>query len=155
MLTGRQSDWTSVWIAGVLLSVFASLAIADDAADKEAKRLEGTWKFVSLTSDGDEAKQEFIQKARWVIQGKTITFPGPNEGKITFEVDPSRSPKTIDMTSVAGPGKTAEGIYKIEGERLMICLPGGKRESPGRPRPVEFSGGEGMSLLVLERIKEK
>ena len=110
---------------------------------------------MSLTVDGDEAPQEFIQKARWVIQGNEITTGG---AKSRFEVDPGRSPKTIDMTGVEGPGqgKTAEGIYKIEGERLTICLPGGKGDSPaGRARPAEFSGGEHMSLVVLERIKDE
>jgi RNA polymerase sigma-70 factor (ECF subfamily) len=157
MLIVRKIDASFVWIAGGLLSVLASLAIADDAADAEAKGLDGTWKFVSLTVDGKEAPEEFVQKGRWVIQSKSITFPGPVKGKSTFEVDPSRSPKAMDMTGVDGPGqgKTIECIYKIEGERLTICLPGGKRESPGRPRPLEFSGGEGMSLVVLERVKEK
>jgi hypothetical protein len=51
---------------------------------------------------------------------------------------------------------TEIGSYKREGERLTICLPGGKGASPaGRARPAEFSGGEHMSLVVLERVKDE
>jgi hypothetical protein len=53
-----------------------------------------------------------------------------------------------------GRGFTAT-FDKIEGDRLTICLPGGRGESPGRPRPKEFDGGQALSLIVLERIKDK
>jgi uncharacterized protein (TIGR03067 family) len=154
-----RGDWRSAVLAGVVLAALASLAIADDAADKEAKRLEGTWKFLSLSVDGDEAPQEFIQKGRWSIRGKEITIPGPGGGKLSYKVDPSRSPKAIDMTGSDGPGrgKTLKGIYKIEEGRLTICLPGGKKESPDLDlaRPEEFGGGQGKSLIVLERSKDE
>jgi uncharacterized protein (TIGR03067 family) len=157
MNAGKSGNRRSVGLAGVVLTAFASLVIADDAADKEAKRLEGTWKFVSLTVEGDEAPQEFIQKGRWSIRGKEITIPGAGGGKISYKVDPSRSPKVIDMTALDGPskGKMIKGIYKIEEEQLTICLPGGKQESPGLERPVEFGGGQGRSLIVLERSKDE
>jgi uncharacterized protein (TIGR03067 family) len=159
MMTGRQTAWRSVWLAGVLLTAPSSPTIAGDAADKEARRLDGTWRFLSLKSDGEDAPEEVIGKWRWVIRDRVLTIPGPGngEGKSSLKIDPSKSPKAIDITGVDGPGKgeTVECIYKIEGERLTICLPGGKGGSPGRPRPEEFSGGESMSLVVLERVKDE
>jgi RNA polymerase sigma-70 factor (ECF subfamily) len=142
-------------LAGLALVAFASLALADD--DDEAKRMEGTWKFVSLTADGEATPQDFLQKARWTIRGKEILIPGPAEdGKASFTLDPTRSPKALDMTAMNGPfkGKTILCIYKLEGDRLTICLGGGKADEPGsRPRPEAFDGGAGRSLLVLERGK--
>src|SRR3954464_13076112 len=107
MRTGMHGDRRSAWIAGILLMACALPTIADDAADEEAEKLAGTWKFVSLTVDGDEAPQEFIKKAPWDIQGDEINTGG---AKSRFKIDPGRSPRTIDLTGVEGPGKgkTAE-----------------------------------------------
>src|SRR5262249_37449624 len=132
-----RSPWRLLGIAGVVLVGLASLARADDANEKELKRLEGKWKFVSLTVDGDEAPQDFIKNGWWSFRGREITMPGPNKEKITFEVDPSRSPRTIDLTGADGPskGKKMLGIYKLQKGRLTICFSGGKRDSESRTRP--------------------
>jgi uncharacterized protein (TIGR03067 family) len=145
-----------VGLAGAALVVFASLSLAGDAADEEATRLEGNWKFLSLSVDGEDAPQEFIQKGRWTIRGKEI-IPGSAEGKISLKVDPAKSPKALDFTALDGPrkGKSLQCIYKLEGDRLTICVPEGKGESSDPKRPEEFRSGPGRSLLVLERSKDK
>ena len=149
--------WGRVGFLAVILTVFASPAGADDASDKESKLLDGTWKFVSLTVDGDKAPSEFVEQGRWSFRGNEITIPGPAGGKSSFKLDPGRTPKTIEMTATEGPGKgkTALGIYKIEENRLTICFNGGKADEPSVVPPEAFSGEKGKSLLVLERIKKE
>src|SRR4051794_3629662 len=134
------SSW-SIRLAGVILTVMASTSVADDTAVREAKGLEGTWKFVSLKSDGEEAPKEVIAKWRWVIRGNEITWGGPGQDeKTSFKVDPSKSPKAIDITALDGKtkGKSMQGIYRLEGERLTVCLPEGRQAEEGRVRPEEF-----------------
>ena len=142
----------------VVLTALASTSIADDAAEKESKGLEGTWKFVSLKTDGQEAPKEVIEKWRWVLRGKEITCGDPvhNETKSSFRINPTKTPKTIDITGMdeKGKGKSLRGIYRLEGQRLTVCLPERKQAEEGRKRPEDFDGGQGMSLFVLERIKE-
>ncbi len=135
--------------------ILASLAVAGDSAQDEAKRLEGTWKFVSLAADGEQAPPEAIRAGRWTFRGDQILIPGPQPAKATYKVMPDRSPKAIDMTALDGPnkGKMLSCIYKLEGERLTICVPEGRSESSDPARPSEFDSGKGRSLIVLERMK--
>ena len=50
MITGRRRDGRSLWLVGVALTSIAGLTLADEVTGREAKRLDGTWKFVSLRS---------------------------------------------------------------------------------------------------------
>ena len=43
--------------------------------------LEGTWKFVSLHADGQEAPADFVEKQRCVIRGKELTWVSPWSGR--------------------------------------------------------------------------
>ena len=144
----------SVCLAVVFLTALALPSLADEAADKEARRLDGTWRFLSLESDGDKAPREVIQEWRWVIRDGVLTIPG--EGKSSLEVDPSKTPKALDMTSLEGKskGKSFQCIYKIDAGRLTICFPEGRQDSQDKTRPKEFDGGKGRSLIVLERIED-
>jgi uncharacterized protein (TIGR03067 family) len=151
--------WSARCCILAILSALASVAIAGDADDEEMKKLEGTWKFVSLESDGEQAPGNVIATWRWVVRGNEITWRDPTEDetKTSFKVDTSKSPKSIDLTAVDGKekGKMFKCIYLLEGERLKICVPEGRRASVNPARPEEFSGGKGMSLMVLERIKDE
>ncbi|HKB41581.1 MAG TPA: TIGR03067 domain-containing protein, partial [Gemmataceae bacterium] len=98
------------------------LTSADDAKDeaikKERKQFEGTWQVVSLEIDGNTAAEEDAKKivvinepdGKWAIEA---------EGKVvargTSTLDPTRKPKTIDLTMTEGDakGQTALGIYEF------------------------------------------
>jgi len=148
-----QMNLASVLFAGVVLSAYPSPSLADEPADKELKQLDGTWKFISLKSDGEEAPAEFLRQARWIIRDKELNIPGAGGGKSSIKLDPSKSPKWFDLTSKEGPakGKTAKAIYKLADGKLTICFPGGKQDADLSARPESFSGGPGMSLVVLEK----
>jgi RNA polymerase sigma-70 factor (ECF subfamily) len=150
-------SWRAQCCILAVLPALASLAMAGDASDEEVKKFEGTWKFVSLESDGQEAPADVIATWRWVFRGKEITMGDPAQGgaKASFTVDPSQSPRALDMTALDGneKGKMFKCIYELKGEHLKICLPEGKQAEADRPRPEEFGGGKGLSLIVLERIK--
>lgn len=148
----------SVGLAGVALFTLATFTIAEDAADKESKALEGTWKFVSLRADDQDAPKDVIEKWRWTFRDQMILMPAADgASKASYTVDPTKSPKTFDMTSLDAKtkGKTFLCIYKLESDRLTICVPEGRGESTDPTRPKEFSGGSGRSLFVLERVVEK
>ena len=117
------------------------------AASGDLKKLQGTW-----VSTADNA-----QESRWVFEGKkSTTTAGGREYVCEVKVDPKATPHpTIDFLVTEGEddskGKTSRGIYKLEGDKLTICV-----TIPGQgSRPAEFEAVEGEShLFDLKREKK-
>jgi uncharacterized protein (TIGR03067 family) len=139
------------------LLVFAvSLVLAadpvSDEVKKEIERFEGTWKFVSLETEGRKLDEKVLEHPRLIIKGDRFTS---KEGETThhgvFKVDPTKKPKTIDVTFTDGPekGKTMLGIYELEGDTYKVCFSLG-----GKNRPTEFATKAGTNL-VLETLKRE
>jgi uncharacterized protein (TIGR03067 family) len=77
--------------------------------------------------------------------------PGKAE-ELTIKLDSAKKPQQIDLTPLAGPneGKTALGIYTIEGDALKICAAeGGVVE-----RPTEFKVGKEVGIITFKRVKD-
>ena len=125
-----------------------------DAAKKEYDKFEGTWKMESFTVDGKPTPIENFAEFRMTLKGESFTTVSA-EGKTngTYKVDPSKSPKTIDITFTGGPldGVTMLGVYKLEGDTYTVCLPaGGSKE---RAKELDSKPGSGRVLEVLTRVK--
>lgn len=71
----------------------------------------------------------------------------------TSEIEPTKEPKTVDLTVTEGEnkGETMLGIYEFSDENntRKVCF-----AKPGDERPDEFSSpaGSGWMLAVLKRI---
>ena len=131
-------------------------ARADDRADveKELKKFQGTWTFASVEAGGkEEPAAQF--------KGMTLTFEGDKhtvkKGDEVIQVgtqklDPSKSPKTLDVTVAEGPNKGAVmlGIYEISGDTLKVCF-----DPEGKKRPTEFKGASGSQTLVVHKRVKK
>lgn len=146
---------TCVW-AFVALSV-ADIPAADTKADveKEVKKFQGSWSFESCTTGGKELPAD-------LIKGLTLSFDG-NKHTVkagdqvlqagTQKIEPSKSPKTIDVTMTEGPdkGKVMLGIYELDGDTLKVCF-----DSQGKKRPTEFKSPPGSEIFVNvhKRIKK-
>ena len=77
---------------------------------------------------------------------------GKSAAPDTAILDTARGPKAIDFTPTVGSlkGQTYPGIYKIEGDRLTLCL----SVAPGSKRPNRFAtAGTEWVLDVYERPK--
>lgn len=129
-------------------------ALAEDPAEAEARRLQGSWKVLAIEADGRKAtaaEVEALQGAGWTFKGSQVTFGDENApGRSSFKLDPARTPRQIDLVALDGnqKGKTMEGIYRLEGGTLTICL-----SDPGKGRPKTFAteAGTGQGLIVLEK----
>jgi len=129
---------------------------ADDKADveKELKKFQGTWTFESVEAGGKE-----VPAAEF--KGMTVTFEGDKytvkKGDqviqaATQELDPSKSPKALDVTVAEGPNKGAVmlGIYEISGDTLKVCF-----DPEGKKRPTQFKSASGSQTLVVhKRVKQ-
>jgi uncharacterized protein (TIGR03067 family) len=143
-----------------LFFAMTSLSAAGDAKDeaikKDRKKYEGTWQVVSLEVDGNKSAEDDAKKitvineadGKWAIEvdGKVIA-------RGTSEIDPTKKPKTVDLTVTEGEGKgqTALGLYEFEDDTRKVCL-----APAGKDRPSEFSStaGTGHILAVLKRVKK-
>lgn len=139
-------------VLGVSL-LFASAAFTADT-DAELKALGGTWTIDAATLAGRDHLNDF--KGMKLILTKsdfTIEF-AENSDKGTFSINPEKSPKWIDIkTGEKGPfvGKTLPGLYKIEGDKLILCV-----DSDGKTRPEKFEApAKSRSMLLTYRREKK
>jgi uncharacterized protein (TIGR03067 family) len=137
MMSQRAAMW-----AVVLACAVPALSRADDAkVSGDLKKMQGTW--VNAGNDGPQH--------RWVIEGEKLKAKvnDGDEYSCTFALDPKAEPvPSIEFTITEGPGgsvgKSAKGIYKFDGDRLVLCiaLPGADA------RPAEFKTIEQESYLI-------
>jgi uncharacterized protein (TIGR03067 family) len=132
---------------------------ADDKPSQDAKLLEGSWKVVALEADGKKPPPEALKGMRWSFKGSEVQIADSGEksgGKSSVKLDSSKTPKHIDLVVLEGPqkGKTMQGIFKFEKDRLVICLRGLEDAKKGRPREFMTEADSALGMITLERVKE-
>jgi uncharacterized protein (TIGR03067 family) len=144
--------------AGVLLSAEAP---EGDAVKKEKEKLVGAWKAVSFEMDGRKLPGEITKTIGAVFTATMLTtqLRGKDETPSRYTLDPSKSPKHIDLADPSEKGKDATfpGIYSLEGDTLKLCFQGeykkGGRAPRKRPTKFDASEGTGQKLMVFKRAK--
>jgi uncharacterized protein (TIGR03067 family) len=148
---------------GLVLAVLLGGAVRADEkeGDKEAaikeewKRLNGTWEPVRIVADGKEQPAPKEKATVTLKDGRyTVRQGGKVVGEGASKIDPSTSPKSLDITPGSGPtkGKTVPAIYEVKGDTHRVCIAG-----PGKPRPKAFEAkeGSGHTLVTYKRIKAR
>jgi uncharacterized protein (TIGR03067 family) len=128
------------------------------AASKDQEALQGLWQAVELEFNGQKAPAEAVKAFQVQIKGDQLVFnPATDNRKHTFVIDPAAKPRAMDLTPADGPAKGRKmpyAIYKLDGDKLTICL---DKEGTTGKRPAEFkaAAGDGFALITLERVKDK
>src|SRR5262249_3796434 len=132
-------------------------ARADGKADveKELKKFHGTWTFGSVEAGGKEEPAADLKGMTVTFEGDKYTVKKGDEGiqVATQKLDPSKSPKTIDVTVADGlnKGSVLLGIYEISGDTLKVCF-----DPEGKKRPTEFKSAAGSeNVVVVHKRVEK
>jgi RNA polymerase sigma factor (sigma-70 family) len=136
---------------------------ADKAKDEEKPRI-GGWMLIAKEQDGK--RQEYPQGTGVTLlltDGGfqlivTTINPLGNGSSATscgfrYKLDPKQQPKAIDLVYAEGKHEPwLQGIYKLEGDRLIICW-----SEKGIERPTDFTvkPGSDRTLNVYKRIKEE
>jgi uncharacterized protein (TIGR03067 family) len=136
-----------------------SPALADDkAVQEEIERHQGIWRTSTSVYDGQEAPAEVVRSITRTVDKDHVVWKrdGKSFAGTKIELDPSRDPKAIDVIPDGGQdrGERVLGIYKLEGDRLTICM-----AAPGQPRPKAFKAEKGsghtLRTFIRERASEK
>lgn len=137
-----------------LLVLWFPLAAAGDApADilkKEIAQFQGSWQALSIQHvDGRQGSDDELQTTRLTVSGTTFILAGKNYSiSGTFTVDPTKSPKTIDVTLKGEDGRVTRilGIYQIQGATRKSCF-----ALQGEERPTQFASRKGQFGLEWKR----
>jgi RNA polymerase sigma factor (sigma-70 family) len=124
-------------------------AAQQPAAKTDKDALQGEWKVVGTLAIGQAPKQGNDVKGRSVVfKGDKVVMQG--EGQ--FMLDPSKTPKELDIIPTEGPagekGKKFRAIYELKGDDLKISFNG-----PDQPRPKNFDepgrpGAANMGMIL-------
>ena len=136
--------------AVVVLAAGAAVA-ADPPADLKA--FGGKWALHAATLSGRDHLDDFAGMTLTVTGEKYAIEFGVNSDHGTITVDAAKSPKWIDITTRKdGPfkGRTLPGVYKFDGDLLVLCL-----DSEAKARPTAFEAKEKTSVMLLTYKRAK
>lgn len=145
--TGRRCFLLLAALAtGLGLVVAPGLVSADEKkVDETLKAIQGTW----VPTDGSSID------SKWAFDGDNLkTSVNGVDYVCKITVDPKATPHaTVDLAIKDGPdeakGQTSKAIYKVDGEKLILCV-----ALPGRDRPSKFEQ-DGDDAYLFELKKEK
>ena len=144
-----------------LIIFVAAFGIADDAKDAAIKKdhqlITGKWQVIAVEIDGQKLSDEDARKYS-VVNGADGSWSLQEDGKEidkgTSTIDPSKKPKTTDLTPTTGEskGKVHLAIYELGEKSRKLCIGG-----PDKTRPTDFTAKAGSEqvLVTLERVAGK
>jgi uncharacterized protein (TIGR03067 family) len=114
-------------------------------------KLQGTWKIISIETDGQRMSDGVLESSTITINGDHFTSTGMGatyEG--TVELESKSRPKAFDLVFTAGhaAGHRNLGIYKLAGDSWTICL---ATRGDKRPKKFATAADTGLALETLER----
>jgi uncharacterized protein (TIGR03067 family) len=121
---------------------------------QELANLQGKWQVIAgETGDRRDVvplPDDVVDRLQLVFtDNKVVLHGGVTAQAATFQLDPTRSPKWIDMIRVdsAEKGHVVLGIYQLNGDNLQLFW-----TNPAKGRPTSFTPKSGQMLFILKRI---
>jgi len=163
MSVSQTCDWCFRAVMFIAVAVSSAATLAADAADKEEAiradraRMAGEWRVVSIEANGNTNADSVVAGITVVnrLDGTWSLLSNGNmiaEGKST--IDPTSSPKTIDLRGIRASVENARGthyrgIYEVHETTRRLCF-----VPADKPLPESFDGGRetGQILVTFERV---
>jgi uncharacterized protein (TIGR03067 family) len=129
----------------------AVVATAPSAATElvgDLQAIQGTWQ-VSEVAVPSELPQDRasvmiaqIKLLTWTIKGDVLTMTTPQVSLMsTIKLDPTQTPKAIDLIPLDGQRALTMGLYSIEGDTWRLCM-----VENSKVRPQEMKSDQAMVL---------
>ncbi|OWK43221.1 sigma-70 family RNA polymerase sigma factor [Fimbriiglobus ruber] len=144
----------------------------------DVERLQGEWIFDAAEMPGIESATSalpWVWESRWIFKGDEVLLtkfaipysPGPHivpELKAGFKIDPTKSPKTIDLTRTEPVVKLLDptradgliqGIYQfLDNDTVRVCLESRMVEDHQRPTTFDIKGRKDRILFTIKRSRK-
>lgn len=126
----------------------------EDPKHPDLVAMQGEWGCTLNIRDGqrqpDEVAETIFRDVKDDILIISLFDKQLQKGKI--KLDPTTTPKQIDVTMLEGPAKdkVSAGIYELKDGVLKICS-----APAGQPRPTTFESKPGSGLSVTEWKRNK
>ena len=136
------------------LFLVASLAFAQKPTREDLKLMEGTWIPVSAELNGTALPEEGLKGMKLVIQKDEYTVHVGNQiDQGTLKVDPSKTPRRMDIKGVTGPNKDKliPAIYELKDDTLKICY---SLQDSAPPKEFKTKEKPGLFLVLYRRDKK-
>ena len=137
-----------------LLTAILIAAAPAEGKPKDEEAIQGTWTVVSREFVGKKTSDADLKALKVTIDENSLTLDdGQKKEKHAYKLDPSKTPKTIDLASTGIEQKeTTPAIYELDDDSLKICW----SEKDPDHRPTKFVGDEasGQTMLILKREKK-
>lgn len=145
----------SLLLVWALLATLGAAWAVDDKVAEEDKKFEGTWVVTMMETGGQKVPEQAFADMTFTFKGKKY------EQKVgdklveagTQDLDPSKTPKQMDITVSEGEAKGEKqlAIYEIDGDKAKICAAiHGDKE-----RPNKFETKEGSMSMIFELKRKK
>jgi len=139
--------------APAVVFVLATLAVASAQPADDFKATAGKWAVAKATLGGKDFTKAFkgVELVLAPDGAYTLTIGGETD-KGTVKVDPTKTPKEMDILGKEGPnaGKTIKTIYKLDGDAMTVCY-----ELGDGPRPTAFESKAGTMQFLAEYKRAK
>jgi len=139
----------------ICLLVIAAASLAgvqrgDGKLKKDLSELQGVWRLVGFEVEGKEAFLQENKQIRWVIKNDKVYYGGDEFAKLSL--DSAANSKCLDLSLVQSK-RILEGIYKLDKDRLKICV--GLMTDGVKERPLKFDneGIEKYRTMLFVRDK--
>lgn len=139
----------------VLVTALTLSAPALKDPPKNPDDLTGEWVLEKITIAGRaslaaDLVYNFTPEGKWVIHREGKELVAPNRG---YAFNPKADPPSLELISDTARQDVArrEGIYKIEGDTLTMCVAPAKK-----PRPAKWdsTAENGHTIYVMKRKKK-
>jgi uncharacterized protein (TIGR03067 family) len=129
-----------------------------DAPKDKVPSIVGEWACTKLVGGGMELTElDGLQVSRvrfeFMADGKVLVKQGDDSFDGTYTTNPKKDPAELDLSMADnGKGKTAELIYKVEKDTLVICM---TKSGTERPTKFESPAGTRVMLITFTRVEKK
>ncbi|HZS44745.1 MAG TPA: TIGR03067 domain-containing protein [Blastocatellia bacterium] len=130
---------------------FSMIGMGGDINNSD--NIQGTWLPSAAELAGNPFPEEIRKTIKLVVKDDkyiVTAFQAVDRGEI--RLNPTASPKELDITGTEGPnqGKTIHAIYERNGNTLRICY-----DLTGNGRPTGFATQKGTQLFLITYQLEK
>jgi uncharacterized protein (TIGR03067 family) len=169
--TGKETLMRKLTLAvGVAMLAFGGSAAQEKYSElfqKDFDGLQGNWEVTEFVVGGEDRLIKTGEEKQKNSHKNLVNFLRaqtnlPNDERIfSFNLDPTKTPKHIDLLGQVELGKSqrilVRGIYELKDDSLKVCipiLPMGETKTSG-VRPTEFKSpkGSNIGLIIMKRSK--